>query len=317
MYRFNDNLKRSVTAGSGFTLVEVTTALFLLSMILTSVMVLMNRYVDAVIDMQLRQEAFELARSNMESLLTENRLSNTAEFGTSELNPAIDWSTIVEPFYEPVTNRMWIRAVCTTEYSDSKGQFQEINLEHWITSLTAAQIRQIVAQQEAEDEYMKLLNESGLNDIQETTLAFLEQEGLDAEAYKEFIKQQRREKIKYLSEKGTEKWEEFLEELTEEENEFLEELGMNFDSYNSFASVYVPKGSGDDSSPLDTPDPFDLTPDDPSSAEDTPFDEPDNPDTPDTPSKPRDSSGDDRINWDKIPREFWDLFRQLGFKPPE
>jgi prepilin-type N-terminal cleavage/methylation domain-containing protein len=240
MYRFNNNLKRSVTAESGFTLMEVTTALFLLSIILTSVMVLMNRYVDAVMDMRLRQEAFELARSNMETLLTENRLSNKADFGTSELNPAIDWSTIVEPFYEPVTNRMWIRAICTSEFLDSKQDYEEIKLEHWITSLTAAQVKQILAQQEAEDEYMKLLQADELTDIEKTTLAYLEAQGLDVDAYNDFRDSQRRQKIKFLSDNGMNGWERFLETLLEEENEFLEKLGVDFVLYNEFAQYYDP-----------------------------------------------------------------------------
>ena len=78
-------------------MVEVVAAMVLLSIILSSVMVLMNRYVDSVIDMQLREQAFELARGNMELLLAETKLSDITEFGTSEINPDIEWETLVEP----------------------------------------------------------------------------------------------------------------------------------------------------------------------------------------------------------------------------
>ena len=141
MCHFNNNTFRARSHRSAFTLVEVGAALVLLSMILSSVMVLMNRYVDAVIDLQLRQEAFELARGNMEQLLAETKLSDMAEFGDSEQNPEIEWQTLVEPFYEPVTDQMWIRAVCSAGFDDTKGEYQNIELEHWITNLTAAQVK--------------------------------------------------------------------------------------------------------------------------------------------------------------------------------
>ena len=105
----------------------------------------MNRYVDSVIDLQLRQEAFELARGNMEQLLAETKLSDIVEFGDSETNPDIEWQTFVEPFYEPITNQMWVRAVCSAGFTDSKGEFENIELEHWITNLNAAQVKQILA----------------------------------------------------------------------------------------------------------------------------------------------------------------------------
>lgn len=240
MYRFNHITFRSVSPRRGFTIVEVIAALLVLSMMLTSVMVLINRYVESVMDLQLREQSFELARTNMETLLTENRLSDMAEFGTSEVNPDIEWETVVEPFYEPVTNRMWIRAVCSAGFNDRQGQYQNIELEHWITSLTAAQIKQILAQQEVEDEYMKLLQSGELTDIQKTTLAFLEEQDLDVDDYKRFIERQRREKLEYLSEHGMDGWEQFLQEMDEKENIFLAELGVDLDLYNEFASTYDP-----------------------------------------------------------------------------
>ena len=228
MCRFNDNLFTVRSHRPAFTLVEVGAALVLLSIILSSVMVLMNRYVDSVIELQLRQEAFELARGNMEQLLAESKLSDMAEFGDSEQNPEIEWQTLVEPFYEPVTDQMWIRAVCSAGFDDTKGEYQNIEMEHWITNLTAQQVEQILAQQQIEAEYMDLLADGEASAIEETTLAYLEKEGLDPEAYKRFIEQQKRKKLEYISEKGFEGYEEYLEKLGEEENKFLEKQGMDF-----------------------------------------------------------------------------------------
>ncbi|MHC5001055.1 MAG: type IV pilus modification PilV family protein, partial [Planctomycetota bacterium] len=213
MCHFNDNLFTVRSQRAAFTLVEVGAALVLLSIILSSVMVLMNRYVDSVIDLQLRQEAFELARGNMEQLLAESKLSDMAEFGDSEQNPEIEWQTLVEPFYEPVTDQMWIRAVCSAGFDDTKGEYQNIEMEHWITNLNAQQVKQILAQQQVEAEYMDLLAEGAGSAIEETTLAYLEKEGLDSEAYKRFIEQQKRKKLEYISEKGFEGYEEYLEQL--------------------------------------------------------------------------------------------------------
>ena len=262
-----------------FTLVEVVAALALLSIMISSVLVMMNNYVGAVIDMRLRQQAFELARSNMEMLLSESKLPDIYEYGESETNPDIQWETTVEPFYEPVKNRMWIRAVCSVFFVDSKGQDQDVELEHWITNLTAAQIKQILAQQQVEEEYMSLLQEGQYTDIQQTTLAYLEQESLDVEAYKDFLEQQRRQKLEYLDKNGMKGYDEFLEELEEEENIFLENLGMDFDDYNdNFVPNYVPSVTENQ------PDDFDPDPDrpdpDPDPDPDRPGPEPDRPDPP-------------------------------------
>jgi hypothetical protein len=241
----------------------------LLGIIIGSVMTLMNRYVEAVMDMQLREQAFEIARGNMETLLAESKLSDTSEYGTSETYPDIEWDTVVEPFYEPVTNQMWIRAVCSAEFKDTKGEFQNIELEHWIINLTAAQVKQILAQQEIEQEYMDLLNGGKLTDIQKTTLAFLEQEGLDVDAYKRFLEKQRREKLEYLSKNGMDGWDEFIAKLEDEENRFLEGLGMDFPRYNDFAPTFdpdtyifdLPPLPGTNSNP-EVESPQDLLPDD-------------------------------------------------------
>jgi type II secretory pathway pseudopilin PulG len=307
MCRFNDNLFRARSQRPAFTLVEVGAALVLLSIILSSVMVLMNRYVDSVIDLQLRQEAFELARGNMEQLLAESKLSDMAEFGDSEQNSEIEWQTLVEPFYEPVTDQMWIRAVCSAGFNDTKGEYQNIEMEHWITNLNAQQVKQILAQQQVEAEYMDLLADGEASVIEETTLAYLEKEGLDPEAYKRFIEQQKRKKLEYISEKGFEGYEEYLEDLSRGENKFLEEQGMDFNRYNEFAADYVPKAGTEDPLLPDADDPFDSTPD-----TDDPFDEP--PDLKEPETRP---SNGYKFDWANIPRDLWPIITQLtGEEPP-
>ena len=310
MYHFNNTI-RSVSVCSlddplqkrphAFTMIEVAMATALLATILSSVLLVMNRYAAAAKDLQLTQKAFELARGHMEQLLTENKLPDISEFGTSETNPDIEWQTRVEPFYEPVTNQMWIRAVCSAGFTDSKGEFENIELEHWITNLNAGQVRQILAQQEVEAEYLELLSDGEDSLIEETTLAYLEEKGLDEKAYKRFIEQQRRKKLEYISENGLEGYEAFLDTLKEEENEFLENLGMDFDEYNEFAADYVPKSRG-------FPNLFGD------------FGDTGSGDMPQVPSPAPDSPRRDPLDipWDRIPPELVSLIEQLlGIKKPQ
>ena len=97
-----------------FTFVEVVAAVALLAIMISSVLVLMNRFIGTVSDMRLRRQAFELARSNMETLLSESQLPEIYDYGESETNPDIEWRTTVEPFHEAYKGRMWIRAVCSS-----------------------------------------------------------------------------------------------------------------------------------------------------------------------------------------------------------
>ena len=310
MCHFKYNLLQTCRYRAAFTMVEIVAALAVLGMMLTSVMVLVNRGAEFVMDLQTRQHAFELARSNMETLLSETRLSEMSDFGTSEIYPDVEWETIVEPFYEPVTNRMWIRAVCSAGYTDRKGEYQAVELEHWITNLNATQVKQILAQQEVEQEYLNLLEGGEDSAIQETTRAYLESQGLDAEAYERFIKKQQRDKLEYITEKGFDGYDAFLEQLKEEENTFLEELGMDFESYNDFAATYVPKSYAEDdmlSALDDTIDPAD--------AKDSILDESQDSTTAGTSETPQSNQPD--FDWSKVPPELIPLIEQLlGQKKP-
>ncbi|MCE5185475.1 MAG: prepilin-type N-terminal cleavage/methylation domain-containing protein [Planctomycetaceae bacterium] len=233
-------VSKPVRRRSGFTLAEVAAAIVLLGLLVGSSLTLINRYIDTVMDMRLRDQAFEIAHSNMERLLSENSLSDMDDYGTDEFNPDMDWETIVEPFFEPVTNQMWIRAVCTAGFTDTKGERQDVELEHWITNLTPEQVKQIKAQQKAEQEFMDLLQGGELSDMQKATVAFMLQEGMDVEAYHKFLKQQLRDKLEYLSSKGFEGYEGFEQQLADEEDLFLQDKGLDFNKYNEFVQTFDP-----------------------------------------------------------------------------
>jgi prepilin-type N-terminal cleavage/methylation domain-containing protein len=151
--------KKHCALVNGFTLVEMSVAIVILGMIIATVFTVINRAIETVSEWQTKMEAFEIARDNMEKLLAQKSLSDKLEYGTSETNPDITWETTVESFYEPVSNQMWMRAVCVSEFKDSSGEDQKIELTHWLTSLTKKQIMQIMEQQQREQTYAETVGE--------------------------------------------------------------------------------------------------------------------------------------------------------------
>jgi hypothetical protein len=99
-------------------------------------------------DMELRIQAFELARQNMEKLLLSDSAKEMVEYGTSYKYPEIQWQNVVETFYEPVTSKMWLRAVCSEEYYDTEGELQTVELTHWLSGLTEKQVSQLLEQRQ-------------------------------------------------------------------------------------------------------------------------------------------------------------------------
>jgi len=145
------NAKRyTLYAKSAFSLVEVVAALVILAFVSSSVLVVFNRYMASAADSVLRMQAFEVARKNMEELLTLDSVAESVEYGYSERYPDIEWQTAVETFYEPLTSRMWIQAICSAEYTDSENEVQTVELTHWLTDVTKSQLLQILAQQQKE-----------------------------------------------------------------------------------------------------------------------------------------------------------------------
>jgi len=143
----------------GFTLIEVIASLMVLTLITTTVLVVMNRYIETAIDLRLRMQAFELARENMEVLLGADSVQDTAEFGTSEINPDLQWETVVETFYEPITSRMWVQGVCSAGYTGSDGEIQTVELTCWLTDVTEGDLKKILEQEKREKEYLEELAE--------------------------------------------------------------------------------------------------------------------------------------------------------------
>jgi len=130
-----------------------------LTLITTTVLVVMNRYIETAIDLRLRMQAFELARENMEVLLGADSVQDRAEFGTSEINPDLQWETVVETFYEPITSRMWVQGVCSAGYTGSDGEIQTVELTCWLTDVTEGDLKKILEQEKREKEYLEELAE--------------------------------------------------------------------------------------------------------------------------------------------------------------
>lgn len=298
---------KSVVSYKAFTLVEIAVAIVVVGLIVSAAMAIIDRLVGAMADLRLRSEAFEIAREKMETLLAQSKVQDLTDYGYSETRPDIQWQATIEPFYEPITNQMWIRAVASAGFNDSKGKFQSIDLEHWITNLSPQLVKQILDQQKAEQEYLDLLNgtASGREEaiIQETTAAFLSQKGLDVDAYLNFLKRQRQKKLDHLSKYGMDDgYYKLLEQLREDEDRFLQALGMDFDAYNAFAPTYVPQ-LGD--RPLDA-----LTPSGPDGS--PPAEDASNPpqDT-ETPNAAAPDQDNPPIDWDRIPPELRPLIESL------
>lgn len=133
-----------------FSLLEVIAALVILALVSSSVLVVINRCMASAADSALRMQAFELARENMEKLLASDSVSVKVEYGTSDKYPQIQWQTAMEAFYESVTERMWLQATCSAEYTGSAGEQQTIELTHWLTDLTKEQMLEIIQQQRKE-----------------------------------------------------------------------------------------------------------------------------------------------------------------------
>ena len=140
---------------SGFSFPEVMAALVILAFVGTNVMVIISRNMASVADLSVRMQAFEVARDNMENLLGSETVSEQVEYGFSEKYPDIEWQTVVESFYEPMTNRLWIQAVCLAEYEDSSGEIQKVEFAHWLTNLTKKQVIAILNKMNAEQQSLE------------------------------------------------------------------------------------------------------------------------------------------------------------------
>ncbi|MGD0551817.1 MAG: hypothetical protein ABSB25_04115 [Sedimentisphaerales bacterium] len=126
-----------------FTLAESMAAVTLLAFIGISVWVVLERCTASAANSIQRMRAFEIARENMEKILGLDSVQETTEYGTSEKFPDIRWQTTIESFYESATSHMWVRAVCSAEYTDTSGEPQNVELTNWLTKLSDAQMAQL------------------------------------------------------------------------------------------------------------------------------------------------------------------------------
>ncbi|AQQ72256.1 hypothetical protein SMSP2_02637 [Limihaloglobus sulfuriphilus] len=163
----------------------------ILSMITVSVLVVVNNMFDKSDEMNLKKRAFEVARDNMEMIIAQNSTKEYIESGFSEEYPEIEWEVSVESFTPAnLDNDMWLKAYSIAYYPDSDGQWQQLRLEHWLTQLNVGQKKQILDEQEREEEYLEELgyedgdsgsddgfdsgDENGISDSQDSELNEME-----------------------------------------------------------------------------------------------------------------------------------------------
>jgi len=165
----------------GFSLPEVMGALMVLAMVGSSVVLVIHRAVGKAADITLRTQAFEVARENMEKLLSAGSAKEMVEYGTSERYPDINWQTVVETFDEPISSQMWVRAICSAEYVDTRGRTEKIELVQWLTRLTDKQVELIL------EERKKKETETGDN-IFQTIEEAAEHIGVEVETIEQWVR---------------------------------------------------------------------------------------------------------------------------------
>ena len=147
---------------------EVVAALTILVFLTISILTVYDRCMSAAADLTLKMQAFEVARENMENLLSTESVELKVENGQSELYPDILWQTSVESFYEPQTSRTWLQATCSVNYLDTSGNEQMIELKHWLTELSQEDLMKMADQnepnmpQENEPNQTKLIDPNAL-----------------------------------------------------------------------------------------------------------------------------------------------------------
>ncbi|MCF7973401.1 MAG: type II secretion system GspH family protein [Phycisphaerae bacterium] len=144
----------------GFTLLEVICALGILSIICSSAMVIMARNIQSSYNVTMRLRALEVARENMEQILVLDRIEEQTEYGTSEIYPAIEWESSVETFYAPLEGQTWARARCLARYKDMEDKDQDVELEHWLCRVKAADMNSLEDINGAESALFRTLEEA-------------------------------------------------------------------------------------------------------------------------------------------------------------
>lgn len=174
------NQRHGTRIAGAFTLVETVTALTILASCMLGVVVVIDNCISSATNSGLRMRAFEIARENMEMLLTADSLEESFESGESEKYPGIEWQTTVETFYEPITSRMWIRGVCGAKYKDTEGEEQNVELMHWLTDLSKEQLMELAKQDEQE---MEALTDQLIDNFEDAA----EYAGVDVETIEKWV----------------------------------------------------------------------------------------------------------------------------------
>lgn len=147
-----NTIRYALNTKKAFGLIETVAALAILALVSSSVLVVINRCMASATNSAMRMKAFEVARENMETLLAKNSVAEMVEYGNSDKYPEIQWQTTIETFYEPITARMWIQAICSAEYADTTNDTQSVEFTHWLTNLTKTQLLQIIEEKQKEKE---------------------------------------------------------------------------------------------------------------------------------------------------------------------
>ena len=139
---------------TAFSLIEAVAALIILAMVCAGVLFAINNSLTSAADNMLKMQAFEVARENLETLLGSASVKESIESGTSEKYPAIEWQNTVETFYDPITQRLWVRAVCSAEYPSPDGETAKIELTNWLTNLSKQQVLEYLKEKEKEKQFL-------------------------------------------------------------------------------------------------------------------------------------------------------------------
>jgi len=145
----------------GFTLLEVLCSLGILSIICSSAMVIMSRNKDSSFNVTMRLRALEVARENIEQILVSQTIEEQTEYGVSEKYPAIEWESTIETFYAPLEGQTWARAISVARYKDMQDVDQEVELEHWLSRVTDAEMDTLGQLEGADSQLYQTIEEAG------------------------------------------------------------------------------------------------------------------------------------------------------------
>ncbi|MGE4285836.1 MAG: prepilin-type N-terminal cleavage/methylation domain-containing protein [Phycisphaerae bacterium] len=137
-----------------YTLVEAMAALLVMGIVVSGVVVTITNCLETMIDMRLENNAVDLARENMEYILSKNDAYEFYDSGVDEFNPDLNWEIGFEVATYPNTSDMWVRAFSTSGYYRTDGEYKTIEFESWIVRLSDEQQQQYKEQATAEQQML-------------------------------------------------------------------------------------------------------------------------------------------------------------------